>query len=91
MRMEVSTALVIFFCNAADICMEARGGAIAVVLPWSWFVVNDCPDSDDNKFLALAKAADAELIIGRDPHLTGLHPCCEIPIIPPAAFLTGIR
>jgi hypothetical protein len=53
--------------------------------------VTDCVDPKDNKFLALAKAAEAELIIASDPHLTDMHPWREIPILPPAAFLVGIR
>ena len=53
--------------------------------------VTDCIDPNDNKFLALAEAADAELIVASDPHLTDMHPWREIPIIPPAAFLVGIR
>lgn len=53
--------------------------------------VADCPDPKDNKFLALAAVAEAELILASDPHLTGLHPWRGIPILPPAAFLVGIR
>jgi putative PIN family toxin of toxin-antitoxin system len=53
--------------------------------------VTDCDDPKDNKFLALAEAADAELIVASDPHLTDLHPWREIPILPPSAFLVGIR
>jgi putative PIN family toxin of toxin-antitoxin system len=53
--------------------------------------VTDCIDPKDNKFLALAEAAHAELIVASDPHLTDMHPWREIPIIPPAAFLVGIR
>jgi predicted nucleic acid-binding protein len=53
--------------------------------------VTDCIDPKDNKFLALAEAADAELIVASDPHLTDMHPWRGIPIIPPAAFLVGIR
>ena len=53
--------------------------------------VRDCPDSADNKFLALAETAEAELIVASDPHLTNMHPWREIPIMPPAAFLVGIR
>jgi hypothetical protein len=53
--------------------------------------VSDCPDPKDNMFLALAWTADAELIVASDPHLTNLHPWREIPILPPAAFLVGIR
>jgi putative PIN family toxin of toxin-antitoxin system len=53
--------------------------------------VTDCPDPKDNKFLALAEVAMAELIIASDPHLTNMHPWRGIPIMPPAAFLVGIR
>jgi len=53
--------------------------------------VTDCADPKDNKFLALAEAADAELIVASDPHLTDMHPWREIPILPPSAFLVGIR
>lgn len=53
--------------------------------------VTDCADPNDNKFLALAEAADAELIVASDPHLTDMHPWREIPILPPSAFLVGIR
>ncbi len=53
--------------------------------------VTDCIDPKDNKFLALAEAADAELIVASDPHITDMHPWRGIPIIPPAAFLVGIR
>ncbi|MDP2833597.1 MAG: putative toxin-antitoxin system toxin component, PIN family [Pseudomonadota bacterium] len=54
-------------------------------------VVSDCADPKDNKFLALAETAGAELIIASDPHLTDMHPWRGIPILPPAAFLVGIR
>jgi len=54
-------------------------------------VIEDCLDPDDNKFLALAETAEAELIVASDPHLTDLHPWRDIPIMPPAAFLVGIR
>ena len=53
--------------------------------------VSDCPDPKDNKFLALAGAAEAELIVASDPHLMDMHPWHGIPIMPPAAFLVGIR
>lgn len=53
--------------------------------------VSDCIDPEDNKFLALAEAAGAELIVASDPHLTRLHPWRGIPILPPAAFLVAIR
>ncbi len=53
--------------------------------------VSDCVDPKDNMFLALAETAEADLILSSDPHLTNLHPWNGIPIIPPAAFLVGIR
>lgn len=53
--------------------------------------VDDCPDPTDNKFLALAEVAEAELIVASDPHLTNMHPWRGIPIMPPAPFLVGIR
>ena len=52
-------------------------------------VVNDCSDPKDNKFLALALAVNAEMIVASDPHLTVMHPWRGIPILPPAAFLVG--
>lgn len=53
--------------------------------------VTDCVDPQDNKFLTVAWTTQAELIIASDPHLTALHPWRDIPILPPAAFLVGVR
>ncbi len=53
--------------------------------------VTDCPDPDDNIFLALAEAAEAEMILSSDPHLTRMDPWRGIPILTPAAFLVGIH
>ncbi|WIM05055.1 MAG: putative toxin-antitoxin system toxin component, PIN family [Candidatus Nitricoxidivorans perseverans] len=53
--------------------------------------VADCADPADDKFLALADAAGAELIVASDPHLTDMHPWRGIPIMPPSAFLVAIR
>jgi predicted nucleic acid-binding protein len=47
--------------------------------------------SDETIAELLAESADAELIIASDPHLTNMHPWRGIPIMPPAAFLVGIR
>lgn len=49
------------------------------------------PRTQNNKFLALAETAGAEPIVASDPHLTDMHPWRGIPILPPAAFLVGIR
>lgn len=54
-------------------------------------IVTDCPDQKDNMFLALADTVEAELMVSSDPHLTDMHPWRGIPILPPAAFLVGIR
>ena len=54
-------------------------------------IVNDCSDPKDNKFLALALTVNAEMIVASDPHLTAMHPWRGIPILPPAAFLVGVR
>lgn len=54
-------------------------------------VVTDCIDQKDNKFLALADTAGAELIVASDLHLTALHPWRGIAIMPPAAFLVAMR
>jgi uncharacterized protein len=53
--------------------------------------VTDCTDPKDNKFLALALAVGAEMLIASDPHLTQMHPWRSIPILPPAAFLVSAR
>ena len=54
-------------------------------------VITDCPDPKDNMFLALADTAMAELIVSSDPHLTDMHPWRGIAIMPPSAFLVGVR
>ncbi len=54
-------------------------------------IISDCHDPKDNIFLALADTAMAELIVSSDPHLTNMHPWRDIPIMPPSAFLVGIR
>ena len=54
-------------------------------------LVRECSDPKDDKFLALALAVNAEMIVASDPHLTQMHPWRAIPILPPAAFLVGAR
>jgi putative PIN family toxin of toxin-antitoxin system len=66
--------------------LRARGVVVEVDT-----TVSDCVDPKDNMFLALAETAEADLIVSSDPHLTSLHPWHGIPILPPAAFLVGIR
>lgn len=56
-----------------------------------WFVttraVTDCRDPKDNKYLELAVAAQAGLIVSSDEDLLVLHPWHEISILRPAAYL----
>lgn len=53
--------------------------------------VTDCRDPGDNQFLELAETAEAELIVSTDTDLQVLHPWRGIPILPPSAFLLGVR
>jgi len=46
-----------------------------------------CRDSKDNQFLALARVAEADLLITSDEDLLVLHPWRGIPIVTPANFL----
>lgn len=46
-----------------------------------------CRDVKDKKFLALASAAGAGVIVSSDIHLRELNPWRGIPILKPAAFL----
>ncbi len=56
-----------------------------------WFaaaiVVTDCRDPTDNKYLELALAARANLIVSSDQDLLALHPWLGIPILRPADYL----
>ena len=48
-----------------------------------------CRDPEDNKFLALAKVAEADAIVTSDEDLLVLHPWHQIPILRPADFLAS--
>jgi predicted nucleic acid-binding protein len=56
-----------------------------------WFepsiAVSDCRDAKDDKYLELALAAGANMIVSSDGDLLVLHPWRGIPILSPAAFL----
>ncbi|MGC9199949.1 MAG: putative toxin-antitoxin system toxin component, PIN family [Acidobacteriaceae bacterium] len=49
-----------------------------------------CRDANDNKFLALAKIAEADAIVSSDEDLLILHPWRGIPILSPAHFLGSV-
>jgi len=46
-----------------------------------------CRDPRDNKFLEVAVAGKADVIVSADQDLLTLHPFADIPILPPATFL----
>jgi uncharacterized protein len=49
--------------------------------------VTDCRDTKDNKFLDLAIAANAQILVSSDSDLLVLHPYRDIQILIPAKFL----
>jgi predicted nucleic acid-binding protein len=49
--------------------------------------VSDCRDAKDDKYLELALAAGADMIVSSDEDLLVLHPWRGIPILSPADFL----
>jgi uncharacterized protein len=50
-----------------------------------------CRDPLDDKFLALAIAAEAAAIVSSDDDLLVLHPWCGLPVLTPAEFLRQNR
>jgi putative PIN family toxin of toxin-antitoxin system len=49
--------------------------------------ITACRDPQDDKFLEVAVAGEADVIVSGDQDLLTLHPFVGIPILPPAAFL----
>lgn len=71
---------------------EDRAEAIAriknsVLLLEPTLEVKACRDPDDDKFLSLALASNADCIVTGDGKLKELHPFRGIPILSPADFL----
>lgn len=52
--------------------------------------VTDCADDEDNRILELALAADADLIVSDDDHLTSMSPWRGVPVIRPREFASRI-
>lgn len=50
-------------------------------------IVRQCRDPNDDKYLALAAAAKADVIVSSDADLLAMHPWRGTAILPPAAFL----
>jgi len=49
--------------------------------------ISACRDPKDDKFLEVAVAGKADVIVSGDEDLLALHPFAGIPILPPADFL----
>ena len=49
--------------------------------------ITACRDPKDDKFLEVAVAGKADVIVSGDEDLLTLHPFADISILPPAAFL----
>ncbi len=52
--------------------------------------VKDCRDAKDNKFLDLAIAANASILVSSDSDLLVLHPYRNIDIVTPSMFLQRV-
>lgn len=52
--------------------------------------VTDCRDAKDNKFLDLAIASKAQILVSSDSDLLVLHPYRDIQILMPSAFLQAM-
>lgn len=50
-----------------------------------------CRDPRDNQFLALALAAEADVVVSSDEDLLMLHPWRGIPVVTPAEFLSRFK
>jgi putative PIN family toxin of toxin-antitoxin system len=50
-----------------------------------------CRDSKDNKFLDVAVAGQADVLVSGDKDLLVLHPFQDIPILSPAEFLQNLE
>lgn len=47
-----------------------------------------CRDATDNKFLALVRVCQADLLVSSDDDLLVLNPWCGVPVLRPAEFLS---
>ncbi len=60
-----------------------------------WFApaekATDCRDATDNKFLELAEASSASLIVSSDNDLLALDPWRDTRILRPAAFVALVQ
>lgn len=66
--------------------LMVRNGEL--ITPTTRFVL--CRDPNDNIFLDIAFAGQAEMIVSGDEELLALHPFGNIPIVKPSEFLLRI-
>jgi len=50
-----------------------------------------CRDPNDNRFLALARIAEADALVASDEDLLAMHPWRGMPIVTPAEFLSRLQ
>jgi putative PIN family toxin of toxin-antitoxin system len=72
--------------SRVELILEILTAAALVVEPRE--VVTDCRDAKDNKYLELAFAAEADVIVTSDQDLLTLDPWRGIRIMTPAAYVT---
>lgn len=65
---------------------EASGGGVVE----SAIRVTDCEDHEDNRILECALAANVDLIVSADEHLTRMSPWRGIPIVGPPEFASRV-
>ena len=74
-----------------------RDEVLDLLIPWCRLVranrtcLADCRDAKDNKYLELALAASAAVIVSSDADLLTLHPWRGLRILRPAEFLASAR
>jgi hypothetical protein len=80
---------------AGAVSLERREGVLELIEVLAQRVeptetVDDCRDPKDNKYLALAAAAGAEILVSSDADLLVLDPWRGVRIVTPAQFLALI-
>ena len=68
-----------------EIAEASEGGVVTPAV-----TVTDCPDHEDNRILECALAANADLVVSEDVHLTAMSPWRGIPIVRPREFASRV-
>ena len=77
---------------AAAVTPERRQEILALLTTAATWIepdltVTDCVDPDDNKYLELAIASGATVVVSSDRHLLQMHPWRGVAILRPAEYL----